>query len=288
MVDAGELVDADSVGETVADPMVAVYRHDVHKLNGRRHDAAADEYHGVRVNEYVPRGADRDAALLSRPAGEPEQTVANHSSSYRLSLLTGESATEPSRIMAAADDGFRELVASEESTRLHAAWLTSDVAAAFNESPYYPHTSLKYHVLLAAALLSEYRAGYSFDELFLAVLPGESGAADGGVDAALESELVSAHRTVLWSPLVTLAVTSDPGDRPAARLGSGPARSFADVWSRLSGKPFETDGERAWMVLDAQLRRLRSWSTALQYIEEFVAWRGLRGPDDVDIERGWA
>ncbi len=280
--------DDDAVGETAVEPMVAVYRHDVHKLRGRRHDAAADKYHGVRVNEIVPRGADGDAALLSRPSGDPEQTVSNHASPYRLSLLTGGSAMESEQMEAVVDGGFQDLVASEDAARLHAAWLTSDVASAFNESPYYPYTSLKYHVLLAAALLSEYRAGYSFDELFLSVLPGESAATDGGVDAALESELVSAHRTVLWSPLVTLAVTSDPGDRPAARLGSGPARSFADVWSRLSGKPFETDGKRAWMVLDAQLRRLRSWSTALQYIEEFVAWRGLRGPDDVDIERGWA
>ncbi|WIV67362.1 hypothetical protein [Natrialbaceae archaeon AArc-T1-2] len=285
MVDGAELVDADAVGETVADPMVVVYRHDVHKMNGRRHNAAADEYHGVRVNEDVPRGADRVAALLSRPAGEPEQTVANHSSPYRLSLLTAESATEPSRIEAAADGGFRQLVVSEESARLHAAWLTSDVAAAFNESPYYPYTSLKYHVLLAAALLSEYRAGYSFDELFLAAGPGEAAAADGSVDAALESAVVSPHRTVLWSPLVTLEITSDPGGRPAARLGPGPARSFADVWTKLSGQPFDADGMRTLMVLDAQLRRLRSWSAALQYIEEFVAWCGAGA---ADVEQGWS
>lgn len=287
MSDAREMVDADAVGETVADPMVAVYRHDVHKMNGRRHGSGADEYHGVPVNEAVPRGADGDAALLSRPSDEPEQTVSNHSSPYRLSLLTGESATESDRIEAAADGGFRSLVTPNEAVRLHAAWLTSDVAAAFNESAYYPYTSLKYHVLLTAALLSEYRAGRSFDELFLAVWPGESTATDGGVEAALESSVVSPHRTVLWSPLVTLAVTSDPGDRPAARLGPGPARSFADVWSRLSAQPFETGGARSRMVLDAQLRRLRSWSTALQYIEEFVAWRGVRNADAVDVTRGW-
>ena len=161
------------------------------------------------------------------------------------------------------------------------------MASAFNESPYYPYTSLKYHVLLAAALLLEYRAGRSFDELFLAVWPGESAAADASAEAALESDVVLPYQTVLWSPLVTLAVTSDPGDRPAARLGAGPARSFADVWSRLSQQPFDTDGSRALMVLDAQLRRLRSWSTALQYIEEFVAWCGVRGADTADVKRGW-
>ena len=283
-----DVVDADAVGETAVEPMVAVYRHDVHKLRGRRHDAAADEYQGVRVNETVPRGADGDAALLSRPSGDPEQTVSNHASPYRLSLVTGGSALESEQMEAVVDGGFQELVASEDAARLHAAWLTSDVASAFNESPYYPYTSLKYHVLLTAALLSEYRAGRSFDELFLAVRPGESAAADASAETALESDVVSPYQTVLWSPLVTLAVTSDPGDRPAARLGAGPARSFADVWSRLSDQPFETGGTRSRMVLDAQLRRLRSWSTALQYIEEFVAWRGVRDAGAVDVDRGWS
>ncbi|WP_321168843.1 hypothetical protein [Halorubrum sp. CBA1125] len=128
-----------------------------------------------------------------------------------------------------------------EAVRLHAAWLTSDVAAAFNESAYYPYTSLKYHVLLTAALLSEYRAGRSFDELFLAVGSGEATATDGGVEAALESGVVSPHRTVLWSPLVTLVVTSDPGDRPAARLGPGPARSFCGCMVAVD-RPAVRDG----------------------------------------------
>ncbi|WP_251133240.1 hypothetical protein [Halorubrum sp. 2020YC2] len=65
------------------------YRHDVHKLRGRQHGSGRDELFDVPVNESVPLGADRDAALLSRPDGEPEQTVANHASPARLSLLTG-------------------------------------------------------------------------------------------------------------------------------------------------------------------------------------------------------
>jgi len=64
-------------------------------------------------------------------------------------------------------------------------------------------------------------------------------------------------------------VTGEPGDRPAARLGDEPTRCFADVWSHLPAHPFDVDGERRWRVLDAQLRRIRSWSAALQHIEEF-------------------
>ena len=293
MADTSAAVGDDDGYATAAEPMVAVYRHDVHKLRLRQHARADDEYHGVPVNETVPHGADADAALLSRPPGDPEQTVSNHSSRYRLSLLTGESAIEPRRIKAAADGGFHELIVPDDPARLHATWLTSDVAPAFNESVYYPFTSLKYHVLLTAALLSAYRDGRRFDELYLTAYPGEPAAADAtdveplaSDDAALASDVVSPHETVLWSPFVTLAVTSDPGDRPAAPLDAGPARSFADVWSRLSGQPFASDETRAVMMLDAQLRRLRSWSAALQYIEDFGDWYDGYRDGAANPERG--
>jgi len=54
---------------------------------------------------------------------------------------------------------------------LHAAWLTSEAAAVVNESVYLPYSSLKYHVLLVAALLDAYRAGHAFDDLYVVVEP---------------------------------------------------------------------------------------------------------------------
>ncbi|MFC6718909.1 hypothetical protein ACFQGT_14480 [Natrialbaceae archaeon GCM10025810] len=284
--EAGDAGVEDVGSESDVDVMTTVYRHDVHKLRGRRHDAASDEFLGVRVNEDVPLGADRDAALLSRPSGEPEQTVSNHVSPYRLSLLTGAEAGD-SRRLETTNDEFRELVTPEDAERLHAAWLTSDVASMFNESVFFPFSSLKFHVLLTAALLDNYRAGFGFDELYLVAKPGEAAAVNADVEAALGSDVVVPHRTVLWSPVVTLEVTGEPLG-PAAPLGAGPARSFADVWSRLPMHPFETDGERAWMVLDAQLRRLRSWSVALQFIEEFVARFGVNGDGERSQWQRWA
>jgi len=251
--------------------LTAAYRHDVHKVRGRRHAAARDELYGVSVNEPVPCGADGDAALLSRPSGEPVETVDNHVSPFRLSLVTGSAAVEAERVEAAAGGGFRELVTPRDPAVLHARWLTSSVPAGFNESVYYPYTSLKFHVLLVAALLDNYRAGFEFDELFLAVSPG--GEFEGDASAAMGSRGVVPFRTVLWTSTVALHVTGEPGGRPAARLGGEPARCFADVWSRLPEHPFDV-GERRWRVLDAQLRRVRSWSTALQFIEEYVAMVG--------------
>ncbi|WP_135807263.1 hypothetical protein [Halorussus marinus] len=246
--------------------MVAVYRHDVHKARMRGHEHAAESFCGVRVNEAVPLGADRDAALLSRPCGEPEQTLDAHESWFRVSLLTGQqaSAMEPVGDIGGA---LYDVISGEESTALHAAWLDATVPSLFNESPYYPYTSLKYHTLLVAALVDNYRSGFEFDELFLAVSER-----DGPADS-----VVVPHRTVLTTPSFAVHVTGAPGGRLAARLGAGPARSFADVWSRLPAVPFAVDEERRWRVLDAQLRRIRSWSTALQYIEEYVAALGPVG-----------
>jgi hypothetical protein len=226
----------------------------------------------VPVNQDVPCGADGDAALLSRPCEEPVQTVANHASPYRLSLLTGDIVVEGSNVAAATDDRVRGLVESSDAERLHAAWVTSDVAAVFNEAMFYPYTSLKFHVLLTAALLDNYRAGYEFGDLWVVVERGDAPCVNPDVDEAVASASVVPHRTVLWTPELAVHVTGDPlRGVPAARLGRRPSRSFAGVWSRLPQHPVAVANERVWMVLDAQLRRIRSWSVALQYVEDFVA-----------------
>ena len=263
----GEGERSDEGGEA----LVAVYRHDVHKLRGRRHDAAHEEFLGVPVNRSVALGADGDAAVLSRPRGDPEATVSNHVSPYRLSLLTGEVMAGSSGV-AETDPRVQSLVEPCDAERLHASWLTSDVAAVFNESVHYPYTSLKFHVLLAAALLDNYRAGYAFDELFVVVERGATSSVNPDVSEVMATPSVVPHRTVLWTPAVTLRVTGEPSsEAAAARVGCVPSRSFASVWSRLPQHPLGVDEERVWMVLDAQLRRIRSWSVALQYIEEFCA-----------------
>jgi hypothetical protein len=177
-----------------------------------------------------------------------------------VSLLTGDVVLTGSLGADGRGAAVRELVQVEDPVAMHGAWLSSDVAALFNESVFYPYTSLKYHTLLAAALLDNYRAGFGFEDVFLAVEEP-----DGPV---------TPHRTVLSTPNARLCVTGEPGDRPAARLGDGPARCFADVWARLPEHPIDVDGGRRWRVLDAQLRRIRSWSTALQFVEEFLAAYG--------------
>ena len=251
--------------------MAIAYRHDVHKLRGRQHGSGRDELFEVPVNDSVPIQADRDAALLSRPEGEPEQTVANHASPARLSLLTGsvlETGAVPVQYPAI------EPLIDGSPDELHAAWLTSETASLVNESVYLPYSSLKYHVLLVAALLDVYRAGHAFDDLYLVAEP-TSNAPPRSADrktrqqAALDADAVVPHRTILWTEAMTMRLSASP-EGPAAWIGPEPAESFADTWSRVSGSPL---GHKAqwWRHVDAQLRRIRSWSTALQYIEDAVA-----------------
>ncbi|WP_255246192.1 hypothetical protein [Halolamina sp. CBA1230] len=270
--DAGRPVtneDPDAVSMTVA------YRHDVHKLRGRTHAGAASEFRGIPVNQDVPLYADADAALLSRPRGEPEQTVPAHDSPRRLPLLDGE-VTALEAVVGDIGDAIFDLVRIDDPAALHRAWLDASVPALFSESRYYPFTSAKYHTLLVAALLDNYRAVSPFGDVYLSVST-HAGEAD---------PRIVPHRTVLTTASFALHVTADPVG-PAARIGSRPTQCFGDVWARLPAVPFDVDARRCWRVLDGQLRRLRSWSTALQYIEAFC---NTVGHDDAAATstRWWA
>jgi len=237
------------------DAMVAVYRHDAHKMNGQPHDYAPETFAGVPVNQTVSHGADGDASALSRPSGQPEQAVENHETLYRLSLIEGESRYDPQEFTRNdVESAVRELLTEDDPETMHRAWLDSDVVSAFTESVYYPYTSLKYHTLLVAALLDNYRAGHGFADLRLVV------------DDADE---IVPHRTVYAGEEFALRIDESADGNPSARLGSRPWRSWASAWNRLEAHPLDADHDKYDMVLDANLRRIGAWSTALQYIEDF-------------------
>jgi len=243
----------------VTDAMLAAFRHDAHKFTGESHGDAREEFAGVPVNQSVPEGADGDAAALSRPQQKQEQTVPTHDDHYRLSLLTGETAYDPGEFSRATiESEVRDLLAVEQAETAHERWLASDVAAAFNESVYHPYTSLKYHTLLVAALLDNYRADNEFADLRLIVDPA--------------GEVVP-FRTVYDGERFALRIDVEDGEHPSARLGSRPWRSWASAWNRLTAHPLDTDRDKYDMTLDANLRRMQSWSAALQYVEDYAEWR---------------
>lgn len=238
--------------------MLRVYRHDAHKMRGRSHAAGRRSLAGVEVNHDVPYAADADAAALSRPRGKPKQTVESHDTHYRLSLLTGDSAYDPDEFsLRSQEPKLKQLLAVDDADAAHRAWLESDVVSGFNESVCYPYTSLKYHTLLAAALVSLYRDGHEFDELYL---------------CASDDAQIQPHRTIYDGDSFTLWLDASP-PYPSARLGSKPWCSWSSVWSRLGQHPIQTDTDKFDMALDAQLRRIQSWSTAIQFIEDYQQWR---------------
>lgn len=246
----------------MSDEMLTAFRHDAHKFTGKSHENARKEFAGVVVNQSVPHGADGDAAALSRPQQQQEQTVPTHKHHYRLSLLTGETVYDPGEFSRATiDSEVRDLLAVNDVETAHQRWLESDVAAAFNESVYYPYTSLKYHTLLVAALLDNYRDSHEFTELRLVV------------DAA--DEIVPC-RTVYTSDRFALRIDTNDWGQPSSRLGSRPWRSWAPTWNRLTDHPVDSDGDKWDMLLDANLRRIQSWSVALQYLEDYAVWRSKR------------
>ncbi|ESS10813.1 MAG: hypothetical protein A07HR60_02834 [uncultured archaeon A07HR60] len=239
--------------------MLAAFRHDAHKFTGESHGDAREEFAGVPVNQSVPEGADGDAAALSRPQQKQEQTVPTHDDHYRLSLLTGETAYDPGEFSRATiESEVHDLLAVEQAETAHERWLASDVAAAFNESVCHPYTSLKYHTLLVAALLDNYRAGNEFPDLRLIV------------DSAGE---VVPFRTVFDGERFAFRIDVETDGRPSARLGTRPWRSWASAWNRLTAHPLDTDHDKYDMALDANLRRMQSWSAALQYVEDSAEWR---------------
>jgi len=251
---------------TTDEEMLRVYRHDAHKTRGRPHAHAVDELAGVPVNLKVPYGADANAAALSRPSGSPSQTVETYESHYRLSLLSGESRYDPESFnIGQYRDEIHDLLSVEDALEMHERWLTSELMGAFNESVHYPYTSLKYHTLLVAALVANYRRGAEFEDLWVVV--------DG-------PDEITPHRTIFAGETFNLRVTANPAGEPRARLGSRPWRSWASTWERMTEHPqllpeqIDQRHRKREMFLDAQLRRIQAWSTALQYIEDFVSELG--------------
>ena len=243
----------------MTDVILTAFRHDAHKFTGESHEDAREEFADVPVNQSVPKGADGDAAELSRPQQKQEQTVPTHDDHYRLSLLTGETAYDPREFSRMTiESEVADLISIEDAGMAHQRWLVSDVAAAFNESVYHPYTSLKYHTLLVASLLDNYRHGNKFADLRLIVDPAGE---------------VFPFRTVFNDDRFALRIDTDPAGQPSARLGSRPWRSWASAWSRLTAYPLDTDHDKYDMTLDANLRRIQAWSTALQYIEDYTEWR---------------
>jgi len=172
-----------------------------------------------------------------------------------LSPTEGEGRYDPEEFTRNGVKGaVRSLLTEDDPEAMHRAWLESDVVSAFNETVYYPYTSLKYHTLLVAALLDNYRTGHESADLLQVV------------DRAGE---IVPDRTVYAGEDFALRINEDADGRPFSHLGSRPWRSWASTWNRLTAHPLDAARDKYDIVLDANRRRIGAWSAALQYVEDF-------------------
>jgi len=241
--------------------MIETYRHDAHKMSGRSHESAPEEWLGVSVNADVPYGADGDASAMSRPNGKPEQVLHGHETHYRREIDTGDTLYDPQSFnLQAYSDKLQALLETEDAEEMHRNWLANDVVAGFNEAVYYPYTSLKYHTLLVGALVDCYRNGHEYDDLGLWLSDTNDPTQFRTIFQYSGSDLV---------PAFTLDIR--PHERgKSAKLSSYPMRNFSSVWNRLPAHAWRHNDEQIkW--LDANLRRIEAWSTALQYLDNTLA-----------------
>jgi hypothetical protein len=123
--------------------MLAVYRHDAHKMRGQSHSSAPDEWLGIPVNQDVPYNADSDAAAMSRPNGKPEQVLHGHETHYRRVLFSGDTRYDEQNFsLQEYRPHLKSLLQGNEAVTMHEKWLQSPTVAAFNEAVYFSYTSL--------------------------------------------------------------------------------------------------------------------------------------------------
>ena len=232
----------------IVDQMRVAYLHDFHKMEMHPH-VSVDGGTGHKV----PFNADRDASSLSR--GQPAAIHPDVQGRYRISLIDRRSFYDPhrfsKRLTEAARAELRKLCEGDDLNAVHEHWLKSQLPSKYNEGPLYPYTSLKYHTLLVAALLWNYINNHKFDTLCLAI--------------SLSARVDPSTICLAGSSSLHLVPLSGLGrfDCGSKLGGSKPHPNFGDVWQRLEVNPPTP------RHLDAALRQIGEWSTALQLVEDW-------------------
>ncbi len=225
---------------TINDEMRRAILHDIkHKAFKTKHDSTGRD---------LDTSADRDAARMSRhPRAKDDLTGEYLSQSFLFSRdMTDRIRKEYSEYCQ------REYIDSADSPpELHMKLLNDKIVSNFNEITSMPYTSLKYHTLLVCALHWNYKQGRDFQDLYLHCITGVS-----------------------KEPCVTIFKYGDlrfviNNDSTGAKIGA-PAAYFGQTIGRLYNIPLPE-------FLVDNLRRFRSWSTGLQYLEDALMFMESKG-----------
>lgn len=244
------------------------FKHDEHKTRGAGHSRTR-RVGEPEWNQQVMFGADKIAATMSRPhpssiksrAKELKGTENNH---YRISLLTRKRLYEAGVFdITTEEKELDKIFHIKDSEKLLKEWLDSYTIAGFNESYFSPYTSLKYHTLLTVALVFNCLQDNEYDELYLHFM--KNGERDFYTIYDGDNFLLKIAPLDVFEETGTskIAFKMDNGSVDRAWM------HFGRTWARLTKI-------KVGRHLDACLRQMRSWSTALQFIDDFrrVGWNG--------------
>lgn len=234
--------------------------HDLHKMKGAKH----------KNNKKLSTSADADASKMSRPRIIKKPKYAKKVSNYRISLLddtlcynVGQNSRdelcskirEKYNLNNLAIDMYNSLLNIESKPDI----------SNFNESPLYnnefdlPYTSLKYHTILTTNLHWNYLHKMKFKDFQLKIISS---------DVIGEIFDVIFKDTINSKCLVISDKNSYPQYEAHSIIGSTPFMNYGDVLSRMKGNIYFDKS------LYANLRRIKSWSIGLQYLEDYSKSHG--------------
>lgn len=219
--------------------------HDTHKMFGRSHDHSHIE---LKV-----KGPDGDAARLSRPVQRGKIDFDDNESNYRISMITWKTFYSPSTFNKGIYEKIvnRDYINTDCDVEVLYQRLLSDTIlfSKFNEHVKYLFTSLKYHSILVTNLMWNTLRGKMFDDLYLHMVE--------------KSNEERCFARIMEFDDMYLTISEQNRDAIAfVKIGRKPVMEFGETLCRMRGD-VNIDP-----ILWANLCRIRSWSTGLQYFED--------------------
>jgi len=215
--------------------------HDFHKLKGIPHN------NNNKLNTY----ADRDASYMSRPIKKSKPIYPGNSTNYRLTfngnMLYTYSNENREKICNYIASTYKNINVSSED--MYKSLLNCNILSLFNESPELPFTSLKYHTILTTVLHYHYIYGFQFNELSFMIK---------SIDNINEDNI---YNTVLLDKKNDICFTIEHDIKNSKRIGVS-MMNFGNVISRID------DYLNIDEYIISNLRRIKSWSTGLQYYDD--------------------
>lgn len=213
--------------------------HDSHKVFKTRHGTK----HGLIPNIKLNTSADKDAEKLSRPLiaikkGEMSGDYLNKS------FISEKNYDEKNRKQFERDFIKIYLHSNETIDVIHENLLNDNILSNFNEITSMPYTSLKYHTLLTVALHYNYLIGNDLKDLYLNYY----------------KESPKERFTIIFRYYNHYFVIDN--NKNGGRIGSKATTNFGDTINRIGYSINLQD------FIIENLKRTRSWSIGLQYLED--------------------